>query len=717
MRNLVWLVLVSLMCFSFAVPTALSIEINSGDDYTNDTSVTLALSATGAENCSLSNDDSSWSTPFSYTTSKTWDLDSGDGSKTVYFRCISNNETNWSSSVNDDINLDETAPDISSMSPTSSSVTDRTPEISADVSDDGSGVDETSIVLKVDDDTVTHDYSSGEVSYTPSSDLDFGSHDVELTVSDEAGNTAVESWDFTIASEGVGFENEEPEDGSWTLDDRPDISVDLVDTGSGINESTLTFEFDGTDVTDDEDVDYSSGTYSYDPPSLDDDNYTVRVCAEDNSGEESCFEWSFGVDTTAPEVSLLNPDDGDVVTSVYEISAYVEDEGSGVNEDRIFLELNGVDVSNSLDYDDGDVVFEPSIDLTGGTYDVEIWAEDEVGNDVNVEWSFSIPSTAPSLSDKTPSDESTISDVRPEISIEIDDPGSSGIDSSSLMMYLDDDLVDADYSGGVFYYTPSSDLSDGEHTIEVIAENNNGERSTAEWSFSIDTTAPGAPKNFKAVQTTTGVKLTWTAPTESFANYEIYSSTSAMTSIAGRNPITEPDSGATQYTHETTGKRYYAIVAIDSLGNPSSAAFASPCAEYKSGSWNDYACCIDEDCDLGYYCNSTTHECNKLPDVVTEDEAEDAIEDAEAIIEAKRETNNVTAAENLLNSAQNSLTAGNYEEAERLAHLARDEALSAPSLDGSDLEAEEEDGKKQLPCCPAFILLAVLVFSALMARK
>ncbi len=717
MRN-TWLVLALLATVSFAVPTGLSIEINGGDDYTNTTSVTLALSATGAANCSLSNDAGfSPNSTYAYSSLPTsWSLASGDGSKTVYFKCV-DTSGNWSSAVNDGITLDAAQPAVSSKSPTSSSVTDRTPEISADVSDSGSGVDSSSIVLKLDNSTVSHAYSSGEVTYTPSSDLAIGPHNVGITLSDNAGNMKTDSWSFTIVSEGVGFEDETPEDGSWTSDDRPDVYVTLVDTGSGINMDSLTFDFDGTDVTDDTEYSSSSKKYSYEPASLDDGNYTVEVCAEDDVAKETCFEWNFGIDTTEPDISLLTPSDGRTVTSVNVISARLEDDDSGIDEDTITFYLNEIDVTSSVDYDDddGDLEFEPSVKLTGGTYDVEIWVEDNAGNRANIEWSFTIPTTAPTLSAKTPTPDSTITNLRPEISVDIDDPGTSGIDSSSLKMYLDGDIVDADWSSGTLSYTPSKDLSDGEHTIRVIAENNNNERTDSQWTFEIDLSAPNPPTNFKAEPVADGVKLTWTAPS-GIDGYMIYSSTSTFTSLAGRNPISEPSAGDTTYTHSTSGRRYYAIVSVNALGTPSTPVFASPCAEYKSGSWNEYECCVDSDCDSGYYCNTTAHRCEESPEFVSEDDAQDAIDDAEATIEtAENAGKDVTDAENLLNSAKNSFTTGNYEEAERLAELARETALSAPYIEDGELEEESE--KKQLPCCPSFIILAVLLFSALMANK
>lgn len=712
-----WFILVLFLSgIAFAVPTGLSIEINSGDDYTDDTSVSLDLSATGAENCSLSNDAGfDPNTTYEYSSlPSSWDLESGDGSKTVYFKCVDSGG-NWSSDVSDDITLDTEAPEASSKTPTGS-VSDRTPEISADLSDDGSGVDDTTIELRVDGDLETHDYSGGEVSYTPSSDLDFGSHDVELVVSDEVGNELNTSWSFTIASEGVGFEDFEPEDESFITDKTPDVSVTLVDTGSGINESTLVMEFDDEDVSDDADYSSSSKVYSYDPSSLSDGNYTVEVWVEDNAGEESHAKWSFYVDTEPPELSLFVPEEDAFVSSVPDISVRIEDDGSGVDEDTIRMKLNGIDVTSSADYDpdDGDLEFTPSVELTPGTYDVEVWVDDNAENDVLYEWTFTIESTAPTISSFAPSDGSTTTNPRPEISAKITDPGTSGIDWDTIKLYIDGSVksgVTYNAGSGRLYYTPDEDLEDGEHTLEVRVKNNYREESTAEWSFTIDSSAPVPPTGFTATQNESGTYLSWVlSTTEDIEEYIIYGATTSFTSVEGKVSLDRVDSDTNEYFHDTTDRYYYALVAEDESGNEAEPVFAGTCDEYSAtDGWTDYECCVDSECLSGYYCDLDTHVCRKSTGTEEEVDAEDVISEAEDIIDTAKEAGkNVTEAENYLEEAHSAFNAGNYEQAEHFAELAKESALAAPELP----EAEEAE-KKGLPCCSSgFILLTVLGFIA-----
>jgi hypothetical protein len=70
-------------------PPTGSIAINDNAPYTNSTSVTLTLSASDANGVSqmcFSNDNVTWTSWETYSTSKSWTLPSGDGTKTVYVK-------------------------------------------------------------------------------------------------------------------------------------------------------------------------------------------------------------------------------------------------------------------------------------------------------------------------------------------------------------------------------------------------------------------------------------------------------------------------------------------------------------------------------------------------------------------------------------------------------------------------------------------------------
>lgn len=101
-----------------------SLIINSGNPYTKSTSVTLYPSASdtggsGLNQMRFSNDNSTWSSWVSYSTSGyIWTLIAGSGSRTVYVQ-YNDNEGNISSSYSDSIILDTTAPTVTITASTS----------------------------------------------------------------------------------------------------------------------------------------------------------------------------------------------------------------------------------------------------------------------------------------------------------------------------------------------------------------------------------------------------------------------------------------------------------------------------------------------------------------------------------------------------------------------------------------------------------------------
>jgi len=96
---------------SITVIPAGSILINGGATYATSTLVALTLSASGSgvDAMRFSNNGSTWSTWEPYSSSKSWTLPSGDGSKTVYFQY--RDQTGYvSPSYSDSIILDTAAP-------------------------------------------------------------------------------------------------------------------------------------------------------------------------------------------------------------------------------------------------------------------------------------------------------------------------------------------------------------------------------------------------------------------------------------------------------------------------------------------------------------------------------------------------------------------------------------------------------------------------------
>ncbi|NYZ76794.1 DUF4398 domain-containing protein, partial [Candidatus Micrarchaeota archaeon] len=650
-------------------------------------------------------------------------LVSGDGPKTVYFKCA-DNESNWSADVSDSIELNTTVPDTIAPSASnklpSGTISNRRPTISAVLTDTGgSGINNATILLRLDGAVVSHTYSSGTVSYTPASDLNSSIHSANLSVSDNAGNPYSVTWSFTISSQGVGFDDFGPANNSYTADKTPDVSVILVDTGSGINASSLKMTVDTNNAS--ASYSTSSKNYSYSSSTLSDGNHTAEVWVRDNSGKESYAKWIFTVDTTKPTISLFVPSEDAVVTQAPHISAKIEDSGAGVDEHKIYMDLNNVDITASVQYDTGTdtATFSPTVTLSAGTYKVEMWATDKMGNENNVDWSFTIASSAPVIATLRPQNGTTTTEAKPEISAIITDAGTSGINTNSIRVFFDGVEVTAratyNAGSGKVSYVPTDNLEDGRHTAEVRAKDNNNQQTMANWSFSVDASAPLSPANFSAVQDENGTRLSWGAsPSNDTESYVIYGALSSFTSIAGKAAIATLGAENRSYFHDITTRYYYALVAEDKNGNQGAPVFAGTCSVYSAtAGWTDYECCLDSQCLEGYYCDASRHQCKRsATDGKTEAEA--AIRESQDIIDAVKEAGkNTSEAEDFIGDAQNALNAGNYAQAEHFASLAADAARSAPLIAE---ETGEESDKKALPCCPSAFILVVLCFAAMMRK-
>jgi parallel beta-helix repeat protein len=111
----------------------------------------------------------------------------------------------WSFTI--DTTPDTTPPTISNEKPSDgSTISDSTPVISADFSDD-TGINVTSVIVKVDGNDVTSSatITASSITYTPSSALSGGVHTVYVEVKDNSTNQnrANVTWSFTIDTSGT----------------------------------------------------------------------------------------------------------------------------------------------------------------------------------------------------------------------------------------------------------------------------------------------------------------------------------------------------------------------------------------------------------------------------------------------------------------------------------------------------------------------------------
>ncbi|MDI6916569.1 MAG: right-handed parallel beta-helix repeat-containing protein, partial [Thermoplasmatales archaeon] len=302
-------------------PTNLSIVINNGATYTNSSSVTLTLCAENATEMMISNDQTFaggvWEV---YATSKVWLLLTGDGNKTVYFKC--RNDVGESEPVNDSIILDTTAPTTTYM-------------IDGTMGDNGWYVSDVTLTIAAADETsgvayIEYRIDGGEwtVYTSPIVISADGIHTVEFRAVDNAGNRGVSvTVDVKIDNTSPVTTAEVPPE--WS---NKNVTINLTAyDGEGSGVATIYYQIDGTEWV-------LGTTVTILAPSghSNDGIHTIYYYSVDNAGntETPVNTIIVRIDTTPPisAPSLISPENNSTVltaTPTFVWSAVV-DELSGI---------------------------------------------------------------------------------------------------------------------------------------------------------------------------------------------------------------------------------------------------------------------------------------------------------------------------------------------------------------------------------------------------
>lgn len=396
-------------------PVLNSISIDSDATYASSTSVTLTLSATGASWMMISNyanfSGASWE---AYSTTKSWTLSSSDGNKTVYFKAKDSavgdqGSDDWdypninSSAINDTIILDTAGPTISGGSP-SDETTNTQPEISADMSDEGSGVDTSSVIITVDsvNQTANATITSNRITYVPSSALSTGSHTVNITAADNLSYMGYYEWSFTVTSEQGGT----PPPGGIT----PTITISNVAHTPTIVTSSdnvkITATITATNGVKTAWVYYTYGTlnsilmnissgssyYAYIGSFSEGATVTYYIHVTDNSSStKDSSNYSFTVqDTSSPAITIISPENGSTITELKPLIKAEYSDSGGIDVTSVKITFAGTDVTDNAIVTTTYVSYQPESELTYSTYIVTVEVSDKSGNDATKEWSFTI---------------------------------------------------------------------------------------------------------------------------------------------------------------------------------------------------------------------------------------------------------------------------------------------------------------------------------------
>lgn len=225
------------------------------------------------------------------------------------------------------------APEITDTQPLNQSIIgENLPVISANYSDE-SGIDTTSVVLKIDGIDVTSSalVTSSQVSYLTAAPLAEGVHDVYLEVRDDSplNIMATATWWFSVDTLPPDITLLQPVNSSLTNDKTPTIGANYEDA-SGVDVTSVTIEVDGIDVTGSAVITVDEVTFAL-SASLVDGLHDVRLVVGDISSPSNfnVTTWSFEIDSKPPMIAHDAITSGIVGGDVPVVATVTDDNGVG----------------------------------------------------------------------------------------------------------------------------------------------------------------------------------------------------------------------------------------------------------------------------------------------------------------------------------------------------------------------------------------------------
>jgi hypothetical protein len=231
----------------------------------------------------------------------------------------------------------------------------------------------------------------------PGADLQFGTHELRVLVSDRSGNAMPPAvWRFSVEDRTAPVLGDvRPDDGGAGSDRTPAISVAVADAGVGIDPAGFSLTVDGTQVAGL--AAFAAGRLTYVPTGpLAFGEHVVVATAGDAAGNLSAPRtWRFTVrDEAAPVISKQVPAAGVTVAGATPIGFDAADAGVGIDPVSLIVTVDGSDVTAWGSFAGGRFVYSPG-NLGPGVHTIGVTLADLSGNVAGpVLWQFSVADPA-----------------------------------------------------------------------------------------------------------------------------------------------------------------------------------------------------------------------------------------------------------------------------------------------------------------------------------
>ena len=276
------------------------------------------------------------------------------------------------------VGIDDIVPLISNLTPSSGTLLNNSqPQISAQYSDDISGIDINSLVILLDGDVVSEsNITPTSFDFTPNDPLNDGIHTLFVSVQDNAGNQAQATITFTTDITAPIITNVNPADGSTTSTAQPTFSANYGDATSGIDINSAKITLDGTNITSLATVTPTSISFAS-TTNLSEGVHTAVFEVNDLAGNSDTAQTDFTIPTsntnTAPTIgSIGNQNVTPGSTLNFTVSA------SDPNNDDLTLIVVPLPLPDNASFNIGTglFTFAPDVTQAGGSFDLTFIASD-----------------------------------------------------------------------------------------------------------------------------------------------------------------------------------------------------------------------------------------------------------------------------------------------------------------------------------------------------
>lgn len=237
--------------------------------------------------------------------------------------------------------------------------------VQATVTDDASGVDWASAVLKVDGVDVTAQAlkAANAIRFDPAHPLADGDHAITLDIADKAKNPANNFWTVRVNRAGPVFSGMSPSDQLLPAASRPLISAAFQDP-RGIDRASIKMSLNGADVTAQSQITASGIKYTP-AQALAGGHYLLSLTVGNKGKVVATQVWAFDVDVAKVwSLAITSPAGGQtVLTPHLRVTASTKSNQANVS----FVTLNGVLMQRGDSDANGSTSFAGELDLVDGS--------------------------------------------------------------------------------------------------------------------------------------------------------------------------------------------------------------------------------------------------------------------------------------------------------------------------------------------------------------